>query len=168
MPRALLIAALLIASPLLAQTSGDLSVPATHLGSATVSATAPQTPVVSTPGAPAQTQPGTNDPVIRLGSATVSATVPETPAEAVPAATVNDRGSNDHVASASLLAASRFELVESPAASPASVRGDMADTSISLGEYARKLRAHGQTTEFRTATRRESKTTSHSTRHKNY
>jgi hypothetical protein len=168
MPRALLIAALLMASPLLAQTSGDLSIPVTHLGSATVSATAPQTPVVSTPDAPAQTQPGTNDPVTRLGSATVSATVSETPTEVVPAATIGDRGSNDRLGSTSLLAASRFELVESPMAPPAFIRGNMADNSISLGDYARKLRVQEHRTDFRTATQAEAKHSSRPARHKKY
>ena len=142
MLRALLIAALLIASPLLAQTSGDLSAPVTHLGSATVSATASQTPAQA---APLETQPGTDTPVIHLGSATVSATVPQTPVEAVPVETIDDRDNiarlDARLVSPSLLAASRFERVDSPTNPTAITRGNMADTSISLGEYARKLRA---------------------------
>jgi hypothetical protein len=81
----------------------------------------------------------------------VSATVPETPVEAVPGETFGDRGNNDRLLSPSLLAARRFELVESPVAPPAIIRGDMADTSISLGEYARKFRLQKQRAEVRAA-----------------
>ena len=137
MSRILLIAALLIASPLLAQTSGDLSAPVTHLGSATLSTTAPQTSVPLTPEAPAEAQPVTNVPATHLGSATPSPTVPETPVETP---SLDDRGSNAILASSSQLAARRFELSDVSYAPGALVRGDMADTSISLGDYARNLR----------------------------
>jgi hypothetical protein len=119
MKRTLIIAVLLLACPLLAQIPGNLYTPEIHLGSATEPSTITVPPVIEVPSAGAP-----------------SGEVPTTPPEAAV--------SNAPPANTSLLATRHFDFIVSPVAPTPSTRGNMADTSISLGEYARKLRAEKQ------------------------
>lgn len=104
MPRAALIAALLIASPLLAQ---EIYTPEIHIGSAT--------------------EPST-------------ITVP--PIEEISSQASEPYISNAPPASTALLATRHFDFIVSPVAM--FIPGSMEDNSISLGEYARQLRAQKQ------------------------
>lgn len=110
----ILIAALLLTPPLLAQDS--------------------ETRTYLPPGAPAQIY----TPEIQLGSATVPSTVTVPPIEQIiPSA--SEYVSNAPPASTALLAERHFDFVVAPMRQ--ALPGSMEDTSISLGEYARQLRA---------------------------
>jgi hypothetical protein len=78
-------------------------------------------------------------PEIHIGSATEPSTITMSPVVEVPAESVEATASNVQPASTSLLATRHFDYVVSPL--DRVTPGSMADTSISLGEYARKLRA---------------------------
>jgi hypothetical protein len=81
-------------------------------------------------------------PEIQLGSADRPAVVTEPPViEQISVPTEEPRESNATPASTELLSTRHFDFITSPMA----VRpGSMEDTSISLGEYARQLRAQRQ------------------------
>ena len=121
MTRTVLIAALLLASPLLAQNSGTAS-ETTYLP----------------PGAPALVY----TPEIRLGSATQPSIVTVPPIEEVIPNPPEDYVSNAPPASTALLATRHFDFITAPMAE--ALPGSMEDTSVSLGEYARQLRAEKQ------------------------
>lgn len=114
----LALAALLVASPLLAQNTGITYVP---------------------PGGPSTIY----TPEIQLGSATQPSVVTVPPVvEQTPGETAAPSVSNAEPASTELLASRHFDYIVSPLdqARP----GSMEDTSISLGDYARQLRAEKQ------------------------
>jgi hypothetical protein len=121
MTRTVLIVALLLASPLLAQNSGKAS-DTTYLP----------------PGAPAMVY----TPEIRLGSATEPSIVTVPPIEEVTPNPPEDYVSNAPPASTELLATRHFDFITSPMEEI--IPGSMEDTSVSLGEYARQLRAEKQ------------------------
>jgi hypothetical protein len=109
------VCALWLAAPLLAQSSSAYTVPLT---------------------------PGTlYAPEIHLGSATEPSTITAPPIEEIPATPTQPYVSNAPPASTELLATRHFDFVTSP---EKVVPGSMEDTSISLGEYARQLRAEKQ------------------------
>ena len=118
MTRTVLIAALWLASPLLAQTSGTAT-GTTYLP----------------PGAPALVY----TPEIRLGSATEPSIVTVPPIEEVTPNPPEDYVSNAPPASTALLSTRHFDFITAPMAE--ALPGSMEDTSVSLGEYARQLRA---------------------------
>jgi hypothetical protein len=117
MRRTVLIAALLFASPLLAQDS--------------------ETRTYLPPGAPAMVY----TPEIQLGSATVPSTVTVPPIEQI-IPNASEYVSNAPPASTALLSMRHFDFVVAPMRQ--ALPGSMEDTSISLGEYARQLRAEKQ------------------------
>lgn len=92
----------------------------------------------ATPIAPSY---GVYAPEIHLGSATEPTTITVPPVEEVPANSPPPFVSNAPPASTELLATRHFDFVTSP---EKIVPGSMEDTSISLGEYARQLRAEKQ------------------------
>jgi hypothetical protein len=117
MRRLVLTLALLLASPLLAQNSGTTYLP---------------------PGAPALVY----TPEIHLGSATEPSTVTVPPIEEVIPVPSESYVSNAPPASTALLATRHFDFITAPFAE--ALPGSMEDTSVSLGEYARQLRAGKQ------------------------
>jgi hypothetical protein len=117
MRRSILIAALLLASPLLAQNADILYVP---------------------PGAPAVVY----TPEIHIGSATQPSTITAPPVEQITPIPPEPYGSNAPPASTGLLATRHFDFIVAPMAEV--LPGSMEDTSVSLGEYARQLRAQKQ------------------------
>jgi hypothetical protein len=175
MPRAILIAALLIASPLLGQTpvvnnpqtqlgsatksvSPDANTPETQRGTATEAAvpgvnSAPvplgtATKSVSPDANTPQTQrgtateaavPGVNSAPAKLGTATESAVVPQAGAVAT-APPVSEAPHPD----AAPPAKRQFDLNAPPVTATPSTHGSLADTSTSLGTYARKVRVQEQ------------------------
>jgi hypothetical protein len=111
MPRTVLIAALLLASPLYAQYSGPtyatIYTPEVHIGSATQPSTITVPPVLYVTSAPSEPQV-----------------------------------SNATPADTELLAQRHFDFIVSPTAGVEYwPYGSLADTSVSLGEYARQLRS---------------------------
>jgi hypothetical protein len=78
-------------------------------------------------------------PEIHLGSATEPSTITVPPLVEVPAQPAEAPVSNAPPASTNLLASRHFDFITSPLSN--AVPGSMSDTSISLGEYARRLRA---------------------------
>jgi hypothetical protein len=120
MSRAALIAALLIASPLLAQEV--------------------QTTSYLPPAAPALI----DTPEIHIGSATEPSAVTVPPIEEITSQPSEPYAGNAPPASTALLATRHFDFIVSPVAVFTS--GSMEDTSISLGEYARQLRTQKQRT----------------------
>lgn len=81
-------------------------------------------------------------PEIHLGSATEPATITVPPMIEVPRQSPEPQASNAPPASTALLATRHFDFITSPLNQ--TIRGSMADHSISLGEYARQLRAQKQ------------------------
>jgi hypothetical protein len=79
-------------------------------------------------------------PEIRLGSDLTPTTITVSPVVELSGLPSEPQVSNAQPASTELLATRHFDYVVSPVSPPLSVRGNMADTSISLGEYARHLR----------------------------
>jgi hypothetical protein len=82
-------------------------------------------------------------PEIHLGSATEPSTITVPPLVEVPSQPAEVRVSNVPPASTDLLASRHFDFITSPLSFV--VPGSMADTSLSLGEYARRLRAQKRT-----------------------
>lgn len=80
-------------------------------------------------------------PEIHIGSATEPSTITVPPVVEVPSAPPEPQVSNAPPASTALLATRHFDFIVSPITDLAYARGSMADTSISLGDYARQLRA---------------------------
>jgi hypothetical protein len=113
---ALLSAALILAAPLLAQAPTNIYTPEVHIGSATEPSTVTVPLVMEVPGAQ------------------LNAESPFEPEE-----------DNAPPASTELLATRHFDFITSPVEGVIySPSGHMADTTISLGEYARQLRAQKQ------------------------
>ena len=81
-------------------------------------------------------------PEIHLGSATEPSTITVPPVEEVPANSPPPFVSNAPPASTEFLATRHFDFITSPINQV--TPGSMEDTSISLGEYARQLRAEKQ------------------------
>jgi hypothetical protein len=84
-------------------------------------------------------------PEIHLGSAYQPTTV-TLPSEAISANPPQSYVSNAPPANTELLATRHFDFITSPL--DQAIPGSMEDTSISLGEYARQLRAEKQTQPF--------------------
>jgi hypothetical protein len=80
---------------------------------------------------------------IQLGSDTTPTIIKVPPVIEVSSAPAEPPVSYAPPASTALLATRHFDFIVSPVA-PFSTQGSMADTSISLGEYARQLRAEKQ------------------------
>jgi hypothetical protein len=91
------------------------------------------------PAVPSQT---IYTPEIHLGSATEPSTITVPPVIEVPSQPAETPVSNVPPASTTLLATRHFDFITSPLTRI--TPGSMADTSISLGEYARQLRAQRQ------------------------
>jgi hypothetical protein len=85
-------------------------------------------------------------PEIHLGSATEPSTITVPPVMEVTSTPPEPDVSNAPPASTELLATRHFDFVVSPISQELWTRGSMADTSISLGDYARELRAEKQRT----------------------
>jgi hypothetical protein len=88
------------------------------------------------------TSPALYAPEIHLGSNTEPSTITVPTVEEVPATPAQPFVSNAPPASTEFLATRHFDFITSP---EKIVPGSMEDTSISLGEYARQLRAEKQT-----------------------
>jgi len=114
MQRTLLIATLLIAPALIAQNTPPLNTSSIY--------------------GPIQT------PEIRLGSDLTPTTITVPPVVELTGLPSEQQVSNAAPASTELLATRHFDYIVSPISPSLSIRGNMADTSISLGEYARHLR----------------------------
>jgi hypothetical protein len=81
-------------------------------------------------------------PEIHLGSANEPSTITAPPVVVeVPGQTVEPEVSNAPPASTELLSSRHFDFIVSPVSESVSTHGNIADTTISLGEYARQLRA---------------------------
>jgi hypothetical protein len=83
-------------------------------------------------------------PEVHLGSATEPSTITVPPVVEVNGSPSEPEVSNAPPASTELLSTRHFDFIVSPIAPSPATRGSMADTSISLGEYARQLRAQKQ------------------------
>lgn len=94
--------------------------------------------VVAPPGVPGVLY----TPEIHLGSATDPSTITEPPIEEVSPIPPEPYVSNAPPASTTLLSTRHFDFITSPLNEV--IPGSMEDTSISLGEYARQLRAAKQ------------------------
>jgi hypothetical protein len=81
-------------------------------------------------------------PEIQLGSGSTPTTVTEPSVVELPPVPIEMRVSDSSPASTTLLAARHFEFINSPLNKV--TPGSMADTSISLGDYARNLRTRRQ------------------------
>jgi hypothetical protein len=81
-------------------------------------------------------------PEIHLGSATEPSTITVPPMIVVPSQSPESQPGNAPPASTALLATRHFDFITSPLNQ--TIRGSLADHSISLGEYARQLRAQKQ------------------------
>jgi hypothetical protein len=80
-------------------------------------------------------------PEIQLGSGTAPTTITAPPVIEISSLPSEPQVSNASPADTELLAGRHFDFIVSPIAEFPWTRGNMADTSISLGEYARQLRA---------------------------
>lgn len=83
-------------------------------------------------------------PEIQLGSDITPTVITVPPVIEVSGPPAEPRVSNAPPASTKELATRHFDFIVSPIAQNYSTRGSMEDTSISLGEYARQLRAQKQ------------------------
>jgi hypothetical protein len=81
-------------------------------------------------------------PEIHLGSATEPSTITVPPVVEVTSRPIEPEASNAPPASTALLATRHFDFIVSPL--DTITPGSMADTSISLGDYARQVRAERQ------------------------
>jgi hypothetical protein len=81
-------------------------------------------------------------PEIHLGSATEPSTITVPPVLEVQGQPAGSQASNAPPASTELLASRHFDFITSPLQRV--VSGSMEDTSVSLGDYARRLRAERQ------------------------
>lgn len=83
-------------------------------------------------------------PEIQLGAIAAPNTYTLPPVAGTPNVPSDSPVSNANPASTELLATRHFDFIVSPIAEFPTPRGSIADTSISLGEYARQLRAQRQ------------------------
>jgi hypothetical protein len=96
------------------------------------------------PSPPSLTYGSVRTPEIQLGSGSSPTIITVPPVVEVSSAPAEPQVSNAPPANTALLALRHFDYIVSPIAQDLSTRGSMADTSISLGEYARQLRAKKQ------------------------
>lgn len=111
------------------------------------------------PGLSAQTVPASTygplyTPEIHLGSANEPSTITVPPVVMeIPGQTAEPEVSNAPPASTELLASRHFDFIVSPVLESISTHGNMADSTVSLGEYARQLREQRKTAPTGSTTR---------------